>query len=81
MSGYYGKGGGGIARSSPMFAHGDGGPARVADHTRTWKDERANEMRRQSNRVFYKVVFPPPIPIISLPPLALNDWLGWHGLD
>jgi hypothetical protein len=82
MSGYYGSnGGGGLPHSSPLFAHGDGGQTRVADHTRTWKDGRADELRRRSYRIFYRLIFPPPIPIVAFPPLAKNEWLGWHGLD
>jgi hypothetical protein len=64
-----------------MFDANDGGQAGVADHTRTWKDDRADELRRRSYRVFYRVIFPPPIPIVAFPPLAKNERFGWHGLD
>jgi hypothetical protein len=48
---------------------------------RTWKDDRADELKRRSYGLFYKLIFPPPIPIVSFPPLAKNEWLGWRGLD
>jgi hypothetical protein len=49
--------------------------------TRTWIQDRQAELNRRSYRVFYRLIFPPPIPILSVTPLANNPWLGWHGID
>jgi len=56
-------------------------PAVSCSMTRTWMDDRAEELRRLSYRIFYKLIFPPPIPIVTFPPLANNEWLGWNGMD
>jgi hypothetical protein len=48
---------------------------------RMWMKDRDAELRRRSYRILYRLTFPPPIPIVSLPPLAKNKWLGWHGMD
>jgi hypothetical protein len=64
-----------------MFAPNDGGQSRVATKGRTWKGAREDELRRRSYRIFYRLIFPPPIPIVWFPPLAQNEWLGWRGLD
>jgi hypothetical protein len=52
---------------TPVFDTNDGGPARIAPPGgRTWKDERADELRRRSYNRFYRIVFPPLIPIVTL---------------
>jgi hypothetical protein len=32
--------------------------------TRTWMDDRADELQRRSYRTFYRIVWPPPIRIV-----------------
>ena|SRR5271170_1462400 len=48
---------------------------------RTWKDDREAELQRRSYRIFYKIIWPPPMPLVSFPSLADNPWLGYHGWD
>lgn len=66
-----------------MLDPNDGGPARVAPPGgRTWWDDRAMELERRSRGRLYRIIFPAGrIPILSLPALANNPWLGYHGLD
>jgi len=49
--------------------------------TRTWQDDRDAERKRRSYGILYRLIFPPPIPVVAFPRLAKNEWLGWHGLD
>ena len=54
-----------LPRGSSMFNPGDGGHARVANQTRTWKDDRADELRRRGYGVVMRIIFPPPLRIVS----------------
>ena len=82
MSGYYDGGHPMLPPDTPMFDPNDGGPARIAPPgSRTWKDDRADELGRRSYNRFYWIIFPPPITMLWFPPLAKNEWLGWHGMD
>ena len=67
-----------LPANTPMFHPGDGGPARIAPPGgRAWKGERADELRRRSYSKFYRIVFPPPVPILWFPPLAWNKEVGY----
>jgi len=67
MTSYYGSDGHGmLPRGSPMFAANDGGPARIAAVTRTWKDARAAELRRQGYGVFMRIILPRPLRIVRM---------------
>ena len=56
MSGFYGGNGGMLPFRSRMFV--DGGRARVAHLTRTWKDDRAVQLRRRGYGVLLRIIFP-----------------------
>ena len=49
--------------------------------THTWMQDREKELHRRSCQIHYRIIFPPPIPIVSLPSLADNERLSYHGLD
>ena len=78
MSGYYDGGHPMLPPNTPMFDPNDGGPARIAPSGgRTWKDDRADELRRRAYNRFCRIIFPPPIPILWFPPLAWSEEVGY----
>jgi hypothetical protein len=67
MTSYYGSDGHGmLRRGSLMFNPGDGGRARIAAVTRTWRDDRAAELRRRGYGVLMRIVFPRPLRIVCI---------------
>jgi hypothetical protein len=50
--------------------------------TRTWMQDREEELRRRSRGKWHRIIFPKAkIPILDIPALANNPWLGWHGCE
>ena len=74
MSGYYDGG-------HPMLAHPKEALPSAGKMncrvTRTWMQNREDELRRHSYHRFYRIIFPPPIPILWFPPLARNEEVDW----